>query len=117
MGGEDALLQLLEPRRYEALSAYEGLLALEVIGDMVKVCLADLDVVAEDAVVSVAQGADAGALSFLALQLRQGAPDVAGQDARLIKGSGEAGLDDTSFSDCRSWIVGDRGAKEHTSFI
>ena len=53
--GEDAVLELLEARRDEALGADQGLLALEVGRHQREVGLADLDVVAEDAVVGDAQ--------------------------------------------------------------
>ncbi len=114
---EDALLQLLQSRRREALGVDQRLLALKVLRDQRQVRLADLDVVAEDAVVGDAQAADAAALTLLCLELCQGFARVAGEHAGIVQLRREALADHAALPDCGRRVVRERGLEQHGSLV
>src|SRR5262245_65694724 len=78
---EDDRLLLFQLRREIALCAGERLLADVVVGNQLDVGVADLDVIAEDAVVADLQALDAGSLALDLLE--RGAP-CAGRRRSLL---------------------------------
>ncbi len=78
---------------------------------------ADLDVVAEDAVVADLQGADTGALPLLPLQTGDPLAGVPHPTLVLVELGGEPGADDAAVAR-RGWrVVGEPAAEEITDLL
>ena len=89
VGAEHLLLVFFQRRRREALAAGNRLLALVIRGRRVQVRLRDLDVVAEDAIETHLQRADAGPLALALLHLRDHLTAGAADRLQLV----ELGID------------------------
>ena len=84
-GRQRLVLEFLELRGDIALGVLQGLSADVFVGRVLRLGLADLDVVAVNPVVAHFQGGDAGALFFPALDLQQEVAGPGGDGAQLVE--------------------------------
>ncbi len=102
---QDPILFLLELGSYVALRIDQGLLAGEIIRYLVHLPPADLVVVAEDAVETHLEVADAGGLPFLGFQGQYVIPPLLGRLGVVIQFGMETGPEYTALCQSNRWFI------------
>ncbi len=109
-------LEFLQLRRDVALGTLERLAALVIVGRLVRLATAQLDVVTVHAVVADLQRGQSGACAFAAFEIREIAVGVFADVAQLVEALIVARRDHATVADQHGRVVDQRAAQQAMGF-